>query len=410
MPHDQTAVVQRLGASGDGVVETAAGQLFVPGALPGETIAFGGDASPAIVGEPSPDRRALPLCPHVERCGGCALQHLSDDLYRAWKPTVLTSALRQHGFDITPEPMRWVPLASRRRAVLTAIRNDDGAEIGFRGRRSHRLEPITRCAVLVPAIVEALPGLAAIAALVLAPGGETHVTVAATPDGIDAAFESGRKSIPPGDLERALRIAAANRIARLTLAGAPLGVRAAPRVDVAGIKVALPPGAFLQAALAAETTLQDLVAAGIGKSRAVADLFAGLGTFTLPLARKARVLAIDSDRALITALAEAHRHTSGLKPLETRIRDLFLDPLSPRELEAFDAVVFDPPRAGAKAQAASLARSKVKAVVAVSCNPATLARDLRTLVDGGYRLERVTPVDQFLFTPHLEAVAVLRRR
>jgi 23S rRNA (uracil1939-C5)-methyltransferase len=186
-------------------------------------------------------------------------------------------------------------------------------------------------------------------------------------------------------------------------------LRAAPTLSIAGIAVSPPPAAFLQAACEAETVLQELVVAGVGKARQVADLFSGLGTFALALASKARVLAIDGERPLIEALAEAHRRAQGLKPVTTRVRDLYLDPLSPRELDGFDAVVFDPPRAGAKTQAEAIARSKVKTVVAVSCNPATLARDLRILIDSGYRLARVTPVDQFLFTPHLEAVAVLRR-
>ena len=206
-------------------------------------------------------------------------------------------------------------------------------------------------------------------------------------------------------------VAAANqhRFARLSVDGAPMLTRTTPSLVIAGVQVVPPPGAFVQAAAEAEVAIAAIAMGAVGKAKRVADLFSGLGTFSFALAAKSRVLAIDNDRELITALEDAVRMATGLKPIEAKVRDLFHDPLSPRELDAIDAVVFDPPRAGAKAQAGALAKSKVRTVVAVSCNPATLARDLAILIDGGYRLESVTPIDQFLFTPHLEAVAVLRR-
>ena len=200
-----------------------------------------------------------------------------------------------------------------------------------------------------------------------------------------------------------------HRIARLSVDGVPMLTRATPALTMAGIQVVPPPSAFVQVAAEAETVMAALAVEAAGKAKRAVDLFAGLGTFTFALAAKARVLAIDSDRSLITALGDATRKASGLKPVETKVRDLFQDPLSARELDGVDMVVFDPPRAGAKAQAEALSKSKVKTIVAVSCNPATLARDLVILIDGGYRLKSVTPVDQFLFTPHLEAVAVLQR-
>jgi 23S rRNA (uracil1939-C5)-methyltransferase len=208
-----------------------------------------------------------------------------------------------------------------------------------------------------------------------------------------------------------VRLAAKSRVIRLTVDREPVLIRAKPLLKVAGVAVEPPPGAFVQAAAEAEAAMTAAAVEAIRKARAkrVADLFSGLGAFTFALSLSARVLAVDSDRAMVTALAAAARGATGLKPIEAKVRDLFRDPLSPRELDAFDAVIFDPPRAGAKAQAEALAASKVKTVVAVSCNPATLARDLRTLVDGGYRLERAVAIDQFLFTSHLEAVAVLSR-
>ncbi len=178
---------------------------------------------------------------------------------------------------------------------------------------------------------------------------------------------------------------------------------------MAGVAVVPPPAAFLQAAAEAEEYMARLVVEALGKARRAADLFAGLGTFAFAMARRASVLAVDGSRDLIEAMTKAHRAATGLKPIEGKVRDLLLDPLSPRELSSFDAVVFDPPRSGAKAQADALARSDVPVVVAISCNPQSLARDLRILMDGGYALKSIAPVDQFLFTPHLEAVAVLTK-
>jgi 23S rRNA (uracil1939-C5)-methyltransferase len=205
------------------------------------------------------------------------------------------------------------------------------------------------------------------------------------------------------------RQAAALGVARLTVDGESITTSGLPEVDLSGVKVKLPPGAFLQASREAETAMVDLVRDGVGPAKRVADLFAGLGTFTFALARTAAVDAFEADDAALTALAEAARKTPRLKPIRTFARDLFRSPLRPKELAPYDAVVFDPPRAGASGQAKELAASKVSKLVALSCNPGTLARDLRILVDGGYRITRVVPVDQFLFSPHIEVVAHLVR-
>jgi 23S rRNA (uracil1939-C5)-methyltransferase len=409
MADDRTARVARVSPNGDGVIETAAGITYLSGALPGDMVDVSDPSAPVLVAPISPDRRAAPLCSHFGRCGGCALQHMSDDFYLRWKPKLLETALRQHGVTFDPAPMIRIPLASRRRAVFTAIRSRAGARLGFRRRRSHELEAISDCAVLAPAIVAALPGLGEIATLLLPMQSESRISVLSTPEGLDVAFEAKRRSLAAREAEALLTLVSTLKIARLTAAGDPIALPAAPTVSIADVRVTPPPSAFLQPSAAAEKHLQDLVVAGVGRAKRIADLFCGLGTFAFPLARTAPVLAIDSDRSLLDALEEARRRTNGLKPIETRVRDLFLDPLSPRELAEFDAVVFDPPRAGAGAQAQSLARSRVTTAVAVSCNPATLARDIKTLQHGGFRLEAVTAVDQFQFTPHLEAVAVLTR-
>jgi 23S rRNA (uracil1939-C5)-methyltransferase len=183
-----------------------------------------------------------------------------------------------------------------------------------------------------------------------------------------------------------------------------------PVVTIGGVAVEIEPGLFLQAVPQAERLIADLCVKALPKSvKTAADLFSGVGTLAIPLARRASVSAYDSDKRAIAALANAVRHAQGLKPLTAVVRDLFRDPLSARELGSFDAVVFDPPRAGAAEQAERLAKSKVPLVIAVSCNPATLARDARMLIDGGLRMGPVTPIDQFLYSAHVEALAVFRR-
>ena len=406
--HDPLTVV-RLGAQGDGIVERPGGDVYVPGFLPGERVELESGGGGRLVGPPSPDRRAEQLCPHVPQCGGCAVQHMNDALYVRWKEGLLATALAHRGLSVTTAPVRTVPLASRRRATFAGSWHDGEARLGFHRAGTHTIEPIEACAVLRPAIVDALPALAGLAAMLVPNSAPFRVSVLDADNGLDVAIDakaSARVSRQASELASAMRAA---KIVRLTLAGEPFLMLAAPVVRIAGIEVMPPPAAFLQAARETDTILAELVLGSIGKAKRVADLFAGLGTLSLALAAKARVLSVDSDAALLEALRKAVAGTQGLKPVDCLRRDLFRDPLSPRELDRLDAVVLDPPRSGAAAQSEALARSKVPRVVMVSCNPATLARDLRTLVDGGYLLESATPVDQFLFTPHLEAVAVLRR-
>jgi 23S rRNA (uracil1939-C5)-methyltransferase len=406
--HDPLTVV-RLGAQGDGIAEQAGADVHVPGFLPGERVVLESDGGGRLIGPPSPERRAEPLCPHVPQCGGCAVQHMNDALYVRWKEALLAQALSHRGLSAPIAPVRIVPLASRRRATFAGSWHDGKARLGFHRAGTHTIEPIDACAVLRPAVVDTLPALAALAALLVPNGAPFRISVLDADNGLDVAIDakmSARVSRQASGVATAMRGA---RIVRLTLAGEPFLMLAPPVVRIAGVEVMPPPAAFLQAARETDIILADLVLGSVGKPKRVADLFAGLGTLSLALAAKARVLSVDSDAALQDALRKAVAGTQGLKPVDCLRRDLFRDPLSPRELDQHDAVVLDPPRSGAAAQSEALARSKVPRVVMVSCNPATLARDLRTLVDGGYRLESATPVDQFLFTPHLEAVAVLRR-
>ena len=397
--------IARLGAQGDGIAETPEGSRFVPFALRGERVRVTGAAMPEVI-VASPERTA-PVCRHFGTCGGCVAQHMSGPLYGEWKRGIVVEALRQHGLAADVAPLVRVTPGSRRRAVLTARRVGGSVVLGYHQRRSHELVAIAECPVLLPAIVAKLPGLRALADLLAAP--ETRMTVLHTQDGLDVSLENGAQLVNPALFAALARVAAKHGLVRVAAGGEIVVERAVPVLSIGGASVVPPSGAFVQASEAAEQQMRDLVVGALGRAKRVADLFCGIGTWTFPIARRARVLAVDGDDAAIAALSAAARNAQGLKPIEILRRDLFREPLSARELKGFDAVVFDPPRAGAKAQAEQLARAEVPVVVAVSCDPGTLARDLRILVDSGYRLEAVTPVDQFEFSAHVETVAVLRR-
>ncbi len=413
---DQSSLyIDHLGRDGDGVVTTPSGAVFVPNALPGERFVAEADGSYRCVSDPSPHRQAPP-CPHFEVCGGCVAQHMSPDIYRAWKTDLIVSAFRTQKIDITQAPLFIVQPQSRRRATLTAHVSGNSVRLGYHARRSHTLIDLNACPVLAVPIVAALPALREIARLLGAGAGgprkpvELRITAAALTGGLDVSVEG--TGTPP-DMQASAQLALVARrsgLTRLTVEGLTVCAEGDPKLVTEAGAIIPPPGAFFQAVAEAETHMTALVLAGLGKAKRVADLFCGSGTFTLPIARRARVLAIDSDKAALAALQQATRFAAGLKPIEVRLRDLFGEPLSPMELSDIDAVVMDPPRAGAKTQCEAIARSKVKTVVAVSCNPATLARDCRTLLDAGFSMGEVAGVDQFLWSPHVEAVVTLVRR
>lgn len=403
--------IGRLGAGGDGVAEGPDGPIYVPFTLPGERVRIGiqpgGDHATLLeVLQPSADRVA-PICPYFGVCGGCALQHMESDAYLRWKREQVVAALQARGLAAEVEAARPVPLGSRRRAALALGRARGGAILGYRRARSHDLIDVAACPVLIPLVSDSLGKLKTALGSLLGGKREARVGLTETLKGLDILLEGVRPA--PASLGAFAAKAAALGVARLTVDGESMVFGDAPEVDLSGAKVRLPPGAFLQASPEAEAKLVGLVRDGVEGAKRVADLFAGLGTFTLALARTAAVDAYEADEAALAALAEAARRTPRLKPVKTFARDLFHSPLGAKELQGYDAVVFDPPRAGASAQAQELAKSRVKKLVAVSCNPGTLARDLRILVDGGYRIARVVPVDQFLFSPHIEVVAHLVR-
>ena len=403
--------IARLGAQGDGVADTPSGPVFVPYVLPGERVQAelrGDRARLVAVLSPSLNRIA-PVCRHFTHCGGCALQHVERGTYLAWKRESVAAAFAARGITAPVGHVVTVGLGARRRATFSARRTGRAIVLGFFEARGHEIVDLQECPVTASAIVRALPGLKRLVEPLVTQKFPVRLTVTLAANGLDVALEDVPGELAPEVRERVAREAAAAKLARVTIAGDTLYQSTVPAVRFGDANVVLPARAFLQAAPAAEAEMVRLVTGAVGTAKRVADLFCGLGTFTFPLAKRAGVLAVDGDKQAIAALQSAAKRAPGLKPIETKVRDLFREPLSGKELEGFDAVIFDPPRAGAAAQAAALAASKVETVVAVSCNPATLARDARILIDVGFKLEAVTPIDQFLFSPHIEAVAVLRR-
>lgn len=400
--------ISRLGAQGDGVTDTADGPVYVPFTLPGERVVADVEAGRGRLIEilqTSPQRQS-PICRHFGECGGCALQHLQGDAYREWKRLRIVEALGQERIEVQVEPVAVAGAGTRRRTALSAAKQGGRLALGFRRAQSHDLIDIEECPVLAPRLSASLPALRHLLARVL-PQGEARISLTAAENGLDVGIGTTGKLAPFSP--QLADEAGALGIIRLTLGGDPLLSTAQPQVTLAGVRVELPPAAFLQASEAAEIAIAALAVEAVGKARSIADLFCGAGTFTFALARKATVTAVEFDRTLLTALEGAARRAGGLKPIKTLRRDLMREPLAPMELNAFDAVLFDPPRAGAMAQAKALAASRVPKVVAVSCNPATFARDARILLDGGFTLQRVVPADQFVYSPHVELIAVLER-
>jgi 23S rRNA (uracil1939-C5)-methyltransferase len=412
-------VITRLGRHGDGIAETPAGPLFVPYALPGETAevaAWPGrpDRRRLVNIEHASPERIAPICPHFGVCGGCAVQHLAEQRYHDWKRSLVIEALAQAGLDAPVDDLIDAHGDGRRRAVLHARRGTrDVLEVGFAALRAHHVVAIDRCPIFAPGLARAIETAWAIAES-LAAGTRRgarkplDLQATATDTGLDIDVR-GSGPLTAAQSGELARVAERFALARLTRHGDMVVQRAAPTVTMGLARVALPPGGFLQATAAGEATLAKLLVENCGAAENIADLFAGVGPFALRLAERARVTAIDSDKDAIAALQRAAATTQSLKPIVARARDLFRQPYVAAELKRHDAVVFDPPRQGAQAQASALAAASVPVIVAVSCNPATFARDARILVDGGYRLTRVTPVDQFRYSAHVELVAKFER-
>lgn len=402
-----SCVIERLGRAGDGI---APGPVYVAGALPGEevegTITAGRMAAPRVL-RPSPERVAPP-CPQAGTCGGCALQHASDPFVARWKAETIAAALAAQGLSAPLRPILTSPAATRRRATLAARRTKSGVLLGFHARASETIVPLAGCTLLHPALLAALPAAEALTAVGASRKGVLSLTLTHARGGVDIAAEGA----PEPDGPRRARLAAlagAHGLARLAWNGEILAEITPPAQIMGRARVVPPPGAFLQATAEGEAALVAAVREAVGGARRIADLFAGCGTFTLPLAETAEIHAAESAAPYLAALEKGWRGAPGLRHVSTEARDLFRRPLLAGELARFEAVVIDPPRAGAAAQVSELARSGVGRIAFVSCNPATFARDARTLTEAGYCLDWVQPVDQFRWSGHVELAAQLTR-
>jgi 23S rRNA (uracil1939-C5)-methyltransferase len=405
--------IGRIGHRGDGIADTPGGLVYVPYTLPGETVTV-----EAIPGSPdrrqlldveikSPDR-VVPISPFFGTCGGCSLQHWALPQQQEWKRQRVIEALASVGITTNVGATIDAHGEGRRRIVLHARRQDGALKVGFTAARSHAIVSIDRCPILAPKMSGAIDAAQAIAQII-GGGKPLDIQITASDTGLDVDVR-GSGALNAAATAALAKLAEAHKLARITRHGEMVTQRTPPMLTIGSVTVPLPPGAFLQATSAAENALAALVLEYAGNAKNVADLFCGVGPFALRLAKTARITAADSDQAAIEALKRAVASAKGLKPVTAHARDLFRRPLVPIELKTFDAVVFDPPRQGAQAQARELAASKVPLVIAVSCDVETFARDARTLIDGGYKLDAVIPVDQFRYSAHIEIVARFRKR
>lgn len=417
----ETVEIVSVGLQGDGSAYLEDGtRVFVPFTLPGDTVLVqpthrrGDGLAAEVIEKVSGPVHAEPICGVFGTCGGCQLQHMPTNDYVDWKSSVVATALSRQGITAHLEPLIRVPVNSRRRATLRAVHAADGVVMGFNAPYTDRVIAITSCPLLLPRMDTLIPPLSDVLRYTMAPKSRLDIAISVIDGVVDIAFKG------PMDLSLSAREAIAEfaercDIGRIVLANPddgcePLIVRSDIVLKFDDIRIPVPPLSFLQPSLDGEAALQRLVCAALKDMATVADLYAGLGTFAVPLARAGtNVTAMDAAVPQIEALSLAVARSPLSGRLQAGVRDLHKAPLSVEELDTYTAVVFDPPRSGAVSQSKNLADGRVQRIVAVSCNPSTLARDLRILIDGGYRLESVTPVDQFPQTFHVEAVAVLER-
>jgi 23S rRNA (uracil1939-C5)-methyltransferase len=402
--------IERLGHLGDAIAQGENGLIFVAQMLPGEVVEgeLQGDklVNTRII-TPSPDR-VRPPCTHARTCGGCLMQHATDDLVATWKTEVIRSALAGQGLEAPLRPIITSPANSRRRAVIAGRRTKTGAMLGFHARGSDALVAVPNCQLLHPDLMTAFPALEALVTTGGSRKSELALTVTRTLAGADVSVTGGKPLDGQLRLELA-RVAEAHGLSRLTWDHEVVALRTAPMQAMGRAMVAPPPGAFLQATEQGQADLLAAVQEAVGDAKRITDLFAGSGTFALPLAEKAEVHAVEGDAAMIGALDKGWRQAEGLKRITSEVRDLFRRPLEPDEFKKVQAVVVDPPRAGAEAQTKTLAQTKVPVIAFVSCNPVTFARDAKVLIAAGYTLDWVQPVDQFRWSSHVELAARFSR-
>ena len=405
----QTLTAKTLGARGDAVLD---GPVYAPGLLPGEEarLEIRGERGRVLERLSAAPERVDPFCPVADQCGGCSLQHFEESAYRAWKRGLAADALSRAAIDADLAALIDAHGAGRRRITLHAQRFGRKFVFGFAERAGERIIDIHDCPAAAPKLRRAMAGLRALAEEAAPAKGRIDLSASALEPGLDIHIRGVR------DIALSLRESIARRAgpqgwSRVTIGHEPIIEIAAPVVKFADTPVTPPPGGFLQATKAGEAALAAVVDAAANGAKRAVDLYAGSGAFALRLARTMPVLAVEGEAAPLNALKRAAERTAGLKPVDARVRDLALEPLSVKELEGVDLAVLDPPRSGAKAQMERLADSMVPTVCSISCNPATFARDAAILIEGGYQIDGpVVPVDQFKWTAHLELAAVFRRR
>jgi 23S rRNA (uracil1939-C5)-methyltransferase len=402
--------IVRLSHQGDG--ETGAG-VFVPFTAPGDRVRLdveGRQGRLIELVEPGPDRIA-PVCAHFGDCGGCALQHIAAPALAAWKRDLIAQALQRQGVPFGAlAPTMTVPPRSRRRAELHARKTAQGVKLGFMARGAHVVADVRMCEILAPPLMDLVPALRQELDGLLPPHKTAAVAMLASRTGVDLALGLPDPVLDARARQALVEMAQRLDLTRLSVGGEPVVQRREPIVSLAGVAVLAPVEGFFQAAEEAERALQSFALEAAGWAKSALDLFAGSGTFTFALAAHMPVTAIEQDNEAVSALSAAAKRAKGLRPVQTERRDLFRRPLLPMDLDLYDVAVIDPPRAGARAQCAELARSKLPVIIMASCNPATFARDAAALVQGGYALERILPVDQFRWAPHVELIARFVRR
>jgi 23S rRNA (uracil1939-C5)-methyltransferase len=406
-----TLQITELGSQGDGIAEHAGQKVFVPRTLPGETVTVeleGKRARLLEVTSSSPDRVAQ-RCPHYGECGGCSLQHMADGKYLEFKRSQVATALSMMGIDAPVDPIVPITPRTRRRAAFAAYRSPGGIVVGFHGQRSHHITAIRDCPVITLGLQELLPKVERLAAIAAPRKDALTVTVTETPAGFDVALNGADKDFSADTRVKLVQTAQAIGLARISVNGDVVMEARKPGIPAGRAFMIPPAGGFLQATGPSEAMMVELVKNAVGNARKVVDLYSGSGTFSLPLAETATVHAVEVGADALAALTQAARSAPGLKPVTTETRDLSRRPLIADELKRFDAAVIDPPYAGAEVQCVQLAKSGVKRIAMVSCNAQTFARDLKLLMAGGYKVKRITPVDQFLWSAHIEIVAALER-
>lgn len=407
----QELLIDHIGAQGDGVALTPDGPVFVPYALPSELISADIERSRGKLIDilKKSDARILPKCDHFGTCGGCATQHMSENLYQNWKLALAQSALEKAAIDYTITSYVPCEPGARRRVTFSAERTAEGLSFGFYQDGTHHMTPIEMCVIASSNIQNAIVELKELAQTLAPASKRLQLTVLDSDNGLDIALSDDVRLQDNAKQAAIRKIMASKSFIRLSQGDEILIEKQAPALIFGDTQVQPPAGSFVQASQQAEQHMVKLVNRHLKSCKKVADLFSGCGTFTFPLALKSAVHAVEAQGTALHAIDKAFRNRQGLKPVTTERRDLFRRPMMRDELKHYKGVIFDPPRAGAELQSQQLARSTVPKIAAVSCNPISFARDLKILLDGSFKIKSIVAIDQFLWSPHVELVALLER-